>query len=528
MNSHESVVEKGPETPGAGGPGVADKYAPVDVQIATVADELTEKLAHIGVDQELTPEEQARERRFVRRIDWHLMPLLLITYGFQYADKISLSSGVAFDLKTATGLVGNDYAWLSTGFYIAYLVCEFPFNYLMQRYPIDRVLSITVTGWGVCVLCMAACNNFASLMAVRTILGVLEAPVTPGFLIIISAWYRKEEQLARGMAFFAMNSFFSLFILMINYAVGHAALTGPIASWKAINLFLGSLSFVWGIILIFTLVTPANARWLDDDGKAYARARLVRNQTGDSAKREPVNWAQVREAFADPATWFLCLFTFLTMGASGGFSTFSTIILQGMGLDAMDTISYQLPWYGWMFVATVIIGCIVNRYPHRNLNLILTVVFLIPPVIGIFLEGLLPTSARWGRLSGFWITGSYCAPCYLLWSQVTLNVGGRTKKSTVQSLNFIAWCLGFIIGPQTFQASTAPEYRPGLYFCCACFLVAWLELFVWYAWVRHENARRDRLVAEMGISPEQAQLEGALLGLQDKTDRENIYFRYHY
>lgn len=73
-----------------------------------------------------------------------------------------------------------------------------------------------------------------------------------------------------------MNSFFSFFILLINYGVGKAAVGSSIASWRAINrtsggwnwvlliraVFLGALSLVWGIILWWTLSTPVNARWL--------------------------------------------------------------------------------------------------------------------------------------------------------------------------------------------------------------------------------------------------------------------------
>jgi hypothetical protein len=40
-----------------------------------------------------------------------------------------------------------------------------------------------------------------AVMAVRTLLGILEAPISPGFLIIVTAWYRREEQVMRTMAF---------------------------------------------------------------------------------------------------------------------------------------------------------------------------------------------------------------------------------------------------------------------------------------------------------------------------------------
>ncbi|ORY25459.1 MFS general substrate transporter [Naematelia encephala] len=505
-----------------------DKFADLDTKIAEVADEETDHQVHLGVDQEAAPEEIERERRFVRKIDWHIMPLLLITYGLQYSDKISLSSGVAFDLTKNTHLVGNDFAWLSTGFYLAYLLFEFPFAFLMQRYPLDKVLAFAVLGWGICVSCLAACQTFTQLMAVRVLLGILESPVTPGFLIIITAWYKQEETLLRSIAFFAMNSFFSFFILMINYGIGKAAVGSSLASWKAINIFLGGLSFVWGIVLVLTLCTPKNARWLSAEERVYAHARLVRNKTGESTSGIAIKWDQVREVIRDPQVYFLMIFTVLGCMASGGFSTFSTLILKSFGLNTEQTISYQLPWYAFQFLGCVVMGFLVNRYPKRNLNLNLAILFWIPPIIGIFLEGLLPSEKKWGRLVGFWITGTYTPASFVIWSQTSLNVAGRTKKSVVQGLNFGAWCLGFVVGPQAFQAKDAPQYRPGLYFCCACFLLAGIDLICWAFWVRWENRRRDKRAEGLGITPEQAAVEGCLYGLQDMTDKQNPHFRYHY
>ncbi|ORY25466.1 major facilitator superfamily domain-containing protein [Naematelia encephala] len=521
MNPVVSSAEKDVEFKSGSNPhDVSANLHNVDLRIQEVADELTDRQAHLGIDQELTPEELETERAFVRKVDWQLMPLLLITYGVQYADKISLSSGVAFDLRRNTGLVGNDFAWLSTGFYLAYLIFEFPFAWLMQRYPLDKVLAIAVVGWGVCVLCLAACTDFVQLMAVRTLLGILESPINPGFLIIITAWYKREEQSIRSIAFFAMNSFFSLFILMMNYGVGKAAVGSSIASWKAINLFLGALSFFWGLILFWRLCTPKNASWLSAEEKAYAHARLVRNKTGESTSGIAINWSQVWEAARDPQVYFLMFYTFFGMAASGGFSTFSTIILQSFGLDVEQTISYQLPWYAFQFVGCCIMGYVVNRYPNRNLNITLAATFLVPPIVGIFLEGLLPNTKKWGRLIGFWITGTYTPAFFVMWCQTSHNVAGRTKKSTVQALTFTCWCLGFVVGPQTFQAKDAPQYRPGLYFCCACFVVAELTLIAWLIWVRWENKRRDKRSAAMGITPDQAALEGCLFGLQDMTDKQ--------
>lgn len=52
------------------------------------------------------------------------MPILMIMYGLQYSDKVSLSQGVLFNLREDTKLVGNQYADLTTFFYVGYLVAQ--------------------------------------------------------------------------------------------------------------------------------------------------------------------------------------------------------------------------------------------------------------------------------------------------------------------------------------------------------------------------------------------------------------------
>lgn len=128
---------------------------------------------------------------------------------------------------------------------------------------------------------------------------------------------------------------------------------------------------------------------------------------------------------------------------------------------------------------------------------------------------------------GFWITGTYTSAGFIIWSTIGPNVAGRTKKSCAQALNFVAICAGFCIGPQFFYASSAPAYRPGLYFCCACFFVSEVLIGIWYFWARWENRRRDRRVEEMGMSLRERELEGCAFGLRDMTDRQvSILYTY--
>lgn len=61
--------------------------------------------------------DKKRVASLVKKVDWHLLPLLMVTYGLQLIDKTTLSSAAVFDLRSDTHLVGNQYAWVSSIFY---------------------------------------------------------------------------------------------------------------------------------------------------------------------------------------------------------------------------------------------------------------------------------------------------------------------------------------------------------------------------------------------------------------------------
>lgn len=94
-------------------------------------------------------------------------------------------------MKTDAHLVGEQYAWLITIFYIGYMVSEFPTNVLFQRFNIARTCGIFIILWGIVLLCMTGANNFAGLLTARLFLGALEAGVSPCFVLLTSMFYTK-------------------------------------------------------------------------------------------------------------------------------------------------------------------------------------------------------------------------------------------------------------------------------------------------------------------------------------------------
>lgn len=56
--------------------------------------------------------------------------------------------------------------------------------------------------------------------------------------------------------------------------------------------------------------------------------------------------------------------------------------------------------------------------------------------------------------------------------------------------------------------------------------VSCINIVIWRLWLVYQNRKRDKAVAAMGISTEEADRRGRELGAQDVTDVDNPYFRY--
>lgn len=94
-------------------------------------------------------------------------------------------------------LVGNRYSMSAAIFYLGFIVGAYPAIVMAQRYPIERVMFAIVITWGACLMCTAGCSTYRGLYAQRFFLGFLESGVSPGFMLIVGGWYKKQEQAFR-------------------------------------------------------------------------------------------------------------------------------------------------------------------------------------------------------------------------------------------------------------------------------------------------------------------------------------------
>lgn len=103
-------------------------------------------------------------------------------------------------------------------------------------------------------------------------------------------------------------------------------------------------------------------------------------------------------------------------------------------------------------------------------------------------------------------------------SLITANTGGTTKRSVVNAIFFISYCVGNIIGPFAFKPDEAPQYTSGIIAMLVAYCVEIFLLLAFAVYAAHLNRKKN------GIASREGQRDTEL----DQTDTENVHFRYLY
>ncbi|VUC29999.1 unnamed protein product [Clonostachys rosea] len=487
--------------------------ASTDIAIGDIIDE-----------NEFTEEEY---KTLLRKIDYFLLPLMFCCYGIQQTDKTSIGIQAIFGMRDDLNLQGTQYNWLTTIFYITYLVGEFPSNFILQRWSIGRALTIYMMCWGICLICITAVNTWSQIMALRALQGFFECTISPGFLLIIGSWYRTEEQAPRALFWQSANAFFLIICDLIMYGIaGHVQEHGGMAPWRTISLFLGSLTIALAIAAIFLLGTPKEVRWLSKRERRMAQARIVRNKAGRDTTGIKWSWPQVREALRDPQVWFSFCNAFINNIPNGGLSSFGSIMYTSFGFDNMQVLLISLPRSAISLFLFLGVGVFIRRVP--NMRMWIMMIGCVLPFIGLLAMSLLPNTPelKWTKWGLYIMTMPFVFPIFLAWSLIPSNVAGRTKKTVISSLTFLAYCIGNIGGSFVFKTSDGPRYVSGTVACSIAFALEFGIILAWRGWYMYENRRRDKAAEASGLSKEEQESEGRRLGELDVTDMENPHFRY--
>ncbi|CCK71655.1 Thi73p KNAG_0H02400 [Huiozyma naganishii CBS 8797] len=447
----------------------------------------------------------------MRKVDTVILPFLCLTYLFMFLDKALLNYAASMGIKK--NLKGNEFSNLSTIFSAAYIFMEPVVTYLIQRYPVSKVMGVFISLWGIVLACHSACKTYAALMIVRTLLGMFEASSAVGCIAISGMYYTKAEQSAR-IGFWAIQA-------GTGYIVGGLISFGfqhyhgkDFTSWQIMFLVVGLVTLCFGLLTFFYLPDNViNAWFLTKEEKLEVVEHIRANQTGLETKKFKIE--QVKELFfKDKLTWPMLFVTAASQISTGAIGTFSVTITKTFGFDDKKSALLQLPIGAITALIILITTQMISRWGQLTM---VTTSMYIPAIIGAIVMICLPLSHKVGNLLALYLlySGSCVITNIYIWN--SCNTSGYTKRSFRNAVTMIVYNVSCIIAPQMFRANAAPRYMPAkiaLLVTQAVCVPA--QLYVGYL-CKKENERRDKEQEGQDVKKYQ---------FLDSTDIENRSFRY--
>ena len=327
----------------------------------------------------------------------------MVTQCLQFLDKTALNYANLFNYQDALGLEGNQFNYLSAMVYAGYFFGQYPCGWLIGRYPAQRILAISCLLWGFLVLMLTECRSFSSALAVRFLMGIFEAAVTPGLTLMTGFWYKRSEIPLRQCIWYSALGLGGIIGSYISLGVAQLPEDSHPEPWTIIFYILGGVTMLWSFVIYFCLPdTPSNARFLSERERILAVKRVAGNETG--IKNKAFNKKQALATLWDMKAILVFISVFAAAIPNGVLNSFSTIIIKDMGFSTTRTTELNSVGNAIQVIALLIGGTITLTVP--NSRLLTASVANVLCVISAALLAYLPRSNTWGRLVSFWLVNT--------------------------------------------------------------------------------------------------------------------------
>ncbi|QKZ04571.1 MFS transporter [Pseudomonas eucalypticola] len=257
---------------------------------------------------------------------WVIMPIVFITYSLAYLDRanygFAAASGMAKDLAMTPGLS----SLLGALFFLGYFFFQVPGAIYAEKRSVKKLIFASLIAWGALASLTGMVENAYWLIAIRFMLGVVEAVVMPAMLVYLCYWFTRAERSRANTFLILGNPVTMLWMSVVSgYLVQHF-------SWRWMFIIEGLPAIIWAFIW-WRLADekPADATWLSGQQKQDLAATLAAEQEGIKPVK---NYA---EAFRSGKVIILSVQFFCwSIGVYGFVLWLPSILKQGQEMDMVE------------------------------------------------------------------------------------------------------------------------------------------------------------------------------------------------
>ncbi|KAJ7668665.1 major facilitator superfamily domain-containing protein [Mycena polygramma] len=399
------------------------------------------------------------ERRTMRSVDLHIIPIVSLLYSFALVDRINLGSARTAGMGPALHLeIGARFSIATVMYFIPYILLQIPGNLVVRKFGPRNYLAFCAIGWGAVQLGMGFVTTWQNLTLCRVLLGMFEASFFPAVVYIISSWYTRYEVQKRLAFFYLMSLTVSGFGPILAYVFSLLDGKRNIAGWSWIFIIEGSVTLFLGVLAFFWLPDfPELNTFLSPEQTAFVLQR-VEDDRGDSIP-EQLTLRKVLHHLGDWTLWAYGLMFMCCTLPAYALAYFISIILKGLGWSTTASLLLSAPPYAPAFFSAVFFAWLSDKYRHRAGFMVIQGLI---SIIGLCLTAFSHiNSVRYFGIFLLNAGSSGCIPSILAYS--ANNVVGSSKRSVASALTVAFGGVGGIIASTVYREQDFPRYLPGLW-----------------------------------------------------------------
>jgi sugar phosphate permease len=297
------------------------------------------------------------QQRTLSSARWRrLVPIAFITYSFAYLDRSNYSIGAAGGLTDRLHISPAQTGLLGGLFFIGYFLFQVPAGDFAERRSVKVLLFWSLIGWGILAALQGVVTTLPLLLAVRFLLGVVEAVVLPAMVVFLSHWFTKRE---RGRANSLLILGNPVTLLWMSVASGYLV---EAVGYRWMFIIEGLPAIVWAFVFRWLVDDrPRDAAWLAEDERQDLEAALAAEQESMPQPRGIRQTARSWNAVVLSAQYLLW-----SIGVYGLVFWLPTIVkdLTGRGIGSTGALS-AIP-YAVAIVAMIAVSTASDRTARRR------------------------------------------------------------------------------------------------------------------------------------------------------------------
>ncbi|KAL2418597.1 MFS-type transporter efuF [Exophiala dermatitidis] len=432
--------------------------------------------------------DSALVKRFKRKADFILLPILTFAYLVNSLDRSNLSNAHTANLEKDLGLVGNQYNQVLTYYQIPFVVFG-PFATLCtKRFGAKWSITTMLLGFGSASLATGWVKHFHTLVVCRVFVGLFESGFLASIIYYLSIWYTRKELGTRLGIFYAALTASSAFGGLLAFGMFQID-TGHYFRWSYLFFLEGGLTLCWAIVIFFALPSDTQSAWFLSDAEKQVAVRRLQVDSVQNLEQK-FNLKEALSEFTTFHGYLRCVLGFAIGVVLTSNANFLAMIVARLGYSTVKTNLYT--------VAPALTGAVFlvawckssDYFRERGLHiaaagLLSLIGYVILVSIGTDQTGVLYFAMF------ICTTGAYPAtPLNAAWAVANIpNLNARALTSGL--IIACANCGGFL-SSNIYLREEAPRYITALNTNIGMCITILVLAGGYSCWMRWENRKRDK------------------------------------